>query len=386
MPIMPTKDSFQVRVKNAVKGNYHPSMRRSLQSIALYEADRCLTLTHRYPQLRPFQKKWALFATAVELLRTLDFLNYYQRQEIMFRTNASKEPLAPDLAWRRMKLITREINSTILPKAKELIENDDNSEKTHEEICTLLLQSMYEESNENSKPHPPMWEFNHNNVFSVYRVYYRGVAVDPKIFPALPPKVVEVPLRKPANFRFVPNNVAGCGDDVPSIPSIPLANMSISPGKGWNNGEISEEERRAMLKEVKDHTELLKEFEGIIPDEELVKRKRALYLALPPVPPPAGPAGPAGGGKKQKKKAKVATTAAAAVPAATKPAVAIPAATKPAVAITAATKPAVAIPVTTKPAAAIPAATKPTAMEEEDWEKVGADDEEDESTKSFAAV
>jgi len=198
MPIMPTKDSFQVRVKNAVKGNYHPSMRRSLQSIALYEVDRCLT--YRYPQLRPFQKKLALFTKAVELLGTLDFLNYYQRQEIMFRTKTSKEPLSPILAWKRMKIISREIHSTILPRAKELIGNDDNSEKSHEEICALLLQSMYEESkygisqkesNENYKPHPPMWEFNHSNVFTVYRLYYRGVAIDPNIFPATPPKVVE---------------------------------------------------------------------------------------------------------------------------------------------------------------------------------------------------
>ena len=44
------------------------------------------SLTHWYPQLRLFQKKWVLFATAVKLLRTLDFLNYNQRKEIMFRT------------------------------------------------------------------------------------------------------------------------------------------------------------------------------------------------------------------------------------------------------------------------------------------------------------
>jgi hypothetical protein len=61
----------------------------------------------------------------------------------MFRTNASKEQLPPDLAWKRMKLITREVNQTILPKAKALIEQDNNSEKSHDEICDMLLQSMY---------------------------------------------------------------------------------------------------------------------------------------------------------------------------------------------------------------------------------------------------
>ena len=87
--------------------------------------------------------KFALFATAVDLLETLDFLDYYDRQEIMFRRKALKDPLTPDVAWRRMKMISGEINEKILPKAKELIEDDDNSEKSHEEICALLLQSMY---------------------------------------------------------------------------------------------------------------------------------------------------------------------------------------------------------------------------------------------------
>jgi hypothetical protein len=68
---------------------------------------------------------------------------------------------------------------------------------------------------------------------------------------------------------------------------------------------LTNEERRAILKEVKDHTKLLREFVGIIPDDELAKRKRALYAALPPVPPPAG--------KKQKKVAQVAEAANGAV-------------------------------------------------------------------------
>jgi len=99
--------------------------------------------------------------------------------------------------------------------------------------------------------------------------------------------------------------------------------MTVNSGENRNNGEVSEEERRALLQEVKDHTELLKEFEGIIPDEELAKRKRALCAALPPgnMSPEilAMLLTPAGGGKKQKKKATVATIAAA-IHAATKPA------------------------------------------------------------------
>ena len=57
------------------------------------------SLADQYSSLKPFQRKWALVATAIELLKTLDFLNDYQRQEIMFRTGTSKEQLPPVLAW-----------------------------------------------------------------------------------------------------------------------------------------------------------------------------------------------------------------------------------------------------------------------------------------------
>lgn len=49
---------------------------------------------------------------------------------------------------------------------------------------------------------------------------------------------------------------------------------------------ISREERRRrdrqeLLKEVKDHLELIKEFEGIVSDEVLAKRKNDLFDAIP---------------------------------------------------------------------------------------------------------
>jgi len=289
---MPASDSFQVHVKMAVDGKYHSCMRRSLQSVALYEADRCLV--GRYANLRPFQRKFALLGTAVDLLKTLDFLNDYQRQEIMFRTNSSKEPLAPDLAWRRMKLITREIAQTILPQAEELVK--ENKGKRHDEICVMLLQKQFDESKESSKtvmpdgslipghefpkPYSPMWEYNHNNVFTVYRIYYRGTVVDPNIFPPVAPREVEVPVKK----TDIPAVDGGGGGGVSSLP---LAGLTIKPDKA-KPVELTDEERREILKEVKDHTELLREFVGVIPDDELAQRKRALYAALPPVPPPAG--------------------------------------------------------------------------------------------------
>lgn len=49
----------------------------------------------------------------------------------------------------------------------------------------------------------------------------------------------------------------------------------------------SAEARTKALAEVRQHLDLLKEFEGVIPAEELNRRKRELFLALPPAPPPA---------------------------------------------------------------------------------------------------
>merc|ERR1719491_1071867 len=46
------------------------------------------------------------------------------------------------------------------------------------------------------------------------------------------------------------------------------------------------EQRRRILSEVREHLNLLKEFEGIISQEDLNQRKRELFLALPPAPPP----------------------------------------------------------------------------------------------------
>jgi hypothetical protein len=56
------------------------------------------------------------------------------------------------------------------------------------------------------------------------------------------------------------------------------------------------DERRKLMAEVREHLELLKEFEGAISEEELAERKRQLFLAMPAAPPPL----PASASKKQR--------------------------------------------------------------------------------------
>lgn len=101
------------------------------------------SLASRYGQLRPFQRKIALYGTVLELLNTLDFLTDEQRSHIMLRTQASGERLPMDLAWRRMKVLDKEIKTAILPKVKGLFEGGLGDGKTHEEICEMVLQSDY---------------------------------------------------------------------------------------------------------------------------------------------------------------------------------------------------------------------------------------------------
>jgi hypothetical protein len=111
-------------------------MRRSLQSIVLYEAKRCVE-----PQLhtlRPFQRKLAMMDQIYALVHSLDFLYPHQRQEILWRTATSKEPISPEIAWKRQQLITKE-----LKKLSDQIHPFLSPERTHEESVDLLEQNLF---------------------------------------------------------------------------------------------------------------------------------------------------------------------------------------------------------------------------------------------------
>jgi hypothetical protein len=72
-------------------------------------------------------------------------------------------------------------------------------------------------------------------------------------------------------------------------PSKELGHANVAPLKAAavaQDSELTTEKRRVVLNEVREHLELLKEFEGVVPEEELKKRKLALFFALPDAPPP----------------------------------------------------------------------------------------------------
>jgi hypothetical protein len=129
--------TFPEHLKRILNGFYTVNMRRSVQTCVLVEADRCLKMQYR--RLKAFQRKVALHDTASDLVDTLSFIPPHQRLEIMYRTATSRVILSPELTWRRMKLIDREIKKNIIPKVMQLSEPG----KTHDEICKLYLQKEY---------------------------------------------------------------------------------------------------------------------------------------------------------------------------------------------------------------------------------------------------
>ena len=100
------------------------------------------SIRHHYPRIGQSQKKVVLYDNAMKLIDTFDFLNNDNRAEIRFHKKHLKEPLTSDLAWRRLNTISARLNETILPKAKELIEIGYNDNKSHEDFCEILLQSI----------------------------------------------------------------------------------------------------------------------------------------------------------------------------------------------------------------------------------------------------
>ena len=128
--------TFQERFKQALgERGYESCMRRSVQSIILYEAHRCIS--HRLPSLRPFQRKLAFWDQAVALVEATELLPH-QKEEILWRTGTSKDPLQADNAWKRMKLIEKEMEK-IRGKIRDLCATG----LSHDEAIDTFIQQQY---------------------------------------------------------------------------------------------------------------------------------------------------------------------------------------------------------------------------------------------------
>lgn len=115
---------------------YENTMRRSLQTVILYEAKR--VISPRLNSLRPFQRKLAFMDQAIALLDSLDFLFPHQKEEIFWRTATSKEVLKPDIAWKRVKLVEKE-----LARLAQEVKSFQGAGRSHQEAVDALVLEIY---------------------------------------------------------------------------------------------------------------------------------------------------------------------------------------------------------------------------------------------------
>jgi len=122
-------------------------------------------------------------------------------------------------------------------------------------------------------PAPQGWEHGHNSHLMTFRMFYNGTKLDTELPPPAPIKDVVVPVKKPHTMTDTPYLLRLAeGEDPP--PSVIEARREV------------DDLRRGMLQEIRLHMDLLKDFEGIIPESELQARKRRLFSAMPDAPPP----------------------------------------------------------------------------------------------------
>lgn len=129
------------------------------------------------------------------------------------------------------------------------------------------------------QPTPPMWEYANNHALMTFRLYYCGDRLDTNI-PA-PTLMVNMQSLRNKDRTDVPPRT-----EVPIVPRV--VNTAGSSGKTLPTASkpvvVMKEEPRLTVQEVREHLELLKEFEGVIPNEEIAQRKRDLFMALPAIP------------------------------------------------------------------------------------------------------
>jgi hypothetical protein len=196
----------------------------------------------------------------------------HQKTEILWRTATSRELMKPDVAWKRVKLIEKELKAL----AKEA-ENFEIPGRSHQDLCNMVVRSLfYKNAGDPSKSVPAHWEHAHNHVIMCFRLYYSGSQLDPTFPPPVLAREISVPDEKPKDYK-----AAG---------KIDTDDVDVAALLGSSEGD----ERRKLLAEVREHLDILKEFEGVIDDTEIARRKRALFASLPSAPAPfASPGSPA---------------------------------------------------------------------------------------------
>lgn len=109
--------TFSERLREALgPDGYDTCLRRSVQSVTLYEAKRILTqmeaqrTAENLASLRAFQRKYVYWEIAKAVLETTS-LTPHERAQVWWKTATSKEPLGDETAWKRGRVIEKELKA-----------------------------------------------------------------------------------------------------------------------------------------------------------------------------------------------------------------------------------------------------------------------------------
>ena len=224
-------DSWVKRVKEALGGEFKRQMSHAVILLAIFEANRIMNACSAWPTLRPYQRKIAILSTAMDLIFTLDFLTEEDKSHIISMTprkNENAKPIIARIAFNRGQGLEGEIKKKILEGVEGLI----GEGKGHGDVCGEFVQNLFEQVTGKSEAHPPLWVYNRRPIFLIYRVYYRGMGLDPNLFEARVLRQVDVPRTKPADLvayvfgTWSPMNVTEKDSSKGGGVELPLASES----------------------------------------------------------------------------------------------------------------------------------------------------------------
>lgn len=141
----------------------------------------------------------------------------------------------------------------------------------------------------------------HHNVLFTYKLYYKNGEIDTSFPAPAAPKPIRIELNRPRRsnpgFQHVEgkqtqgghgsNTIQGGRAGREQLDADDDSDVEITesnPGGPGRRGGNLASRRQKKLDHIKEYLEVLKEFEGVVDDEEIKQRKRELFLSMPPVP------------------------------------------------------------------------------------------------------
>ena len=129
--------AWQDRLKPIIGAvGYQSYMRRSMQTVVLYEAQRCIA--PRVSRLRPFQKRALLMSMVYNILSEIDFMTPSDKEAVLWKTQRSQEQLDPATAWKRCRIIERDLNKLLRQMPKFA-----SPDRPHGVAVDMLVQTIF---------------------------------------------------------------------------------------------------------------------------------------------------------------------------------------------------------------------------------------------------